>query len=123
MPILQGCGQEMISKTHIVLVAEQDILKIWQIAWSYGRVNFKLRSHCLTMEAEYVSLSASCKDLFLHIDISKELCSLLGLDFHKKTDMHIKIHKDNVGTFALAKLKLQHMTPHPKHNAIKYHWF
>ena len=37
--------------------------------------------------------------------------------------MHIKIHKDNVGTFILGKLEAQQMTPCSKHYAIKYHLF
>ena len=53
------------------------------------------------MEAEYVALSASCKDLFPLIDVTQEICSIFGphfnLNLRDKTDMHIKIHEDKQG--------------------------
>ncbi len=76
-----------------------------------------------TMEAEYVALSKSCRDLFPLIDINKELCEIFEIDLKKETDMHIKIHEDNVGTLILGKLEPRWMTPWSKHYAIKYHWF
>ncbi len=75
------------------------------------------------MEAEYVALSKSCRDLFPLIDITKELCKIFKIDLKKETDMHIKIHKDNVGTLILGKLEPRWMTPWSKHYTIKYHWF
>jgi hypothetical protein len=33
-----------------------------------------------TMEAKYVALSTSCRDLFQLIDITKELCMILDLN-------------------------------------------
>jgi hypothetical protein len=56
----------------------------------------------LTMEAEYVALSTSCRDLFPLIDITNEICSIfhVGLIFHKRADLHIKINKNNVGALA-----------------------
>ncbi len=75
------------------------------------------------MEAEYVALSASCRDLFLLIDITKELCSNFVPELHGNMDMHIKIHKDNVGALILGKLEPQQMTPWSKHYIIMYHWF
>jgi hypothetical protein len=75
------------------------------------------------MEAEYVALSKSCRDLFPLIDITKELCNIFKIDLRKEVDMHIKIHEDNVGTLILGKLEPWQMTPHSKHYAIKYHWF
>ena len=61
----------------------------------------------LTMEAEYVALSTSCRDLFPLIDITNEICSIfhVGLIFHKRADLHIKIHEDNIGALALGKLE------------------
>ena len=55
-----------------------------------------------TMEAEYVALSTSCRDLFPLIDITNEICSIfhVGLIFHKRADLHIKIYEDKVGTLA-----------------------
>ena len=80
-----------------------------------------------TMEAEYVALSTSCKDLFPLIDVTQEICSIFGSHFNlqlrDKTDMHIKIHEDNAGALTLGKLEPRRMTPRSKHYAIKYHWF
>ena len=80
-----------------------------------------------TMEAEYVALSASCKDLFPLIDVTQEICSTFGSHFgltlQSKTDMHIKIHEDNAGALLLGQLEPRRMTPGSKHYAIKYHWF
>jgi len=76
-----------------------------------------------TMEAEYVALSASCKELFPLIDLTKELTTAIGLDLKATTEMHIKIHEDNVGALTLGKLEPRRMTPRSKHYAIKYHWF
>ncbi len=75
------------------------------------------------MEAEYIALSKSFRDLFPLIDITKELCEIFKIDLRKEFDMHIKIHKDNVGTLILGKLEPRRMTPRSKHYAIKYHWF
>jgi hypothetical protein len=76
-----------------------------------------------TMEAENVALSKSCRDLFPLIDTTKELCKIFEIDLKKETDMHIKIHEDNVGTLIFGKLEPRQMTPPSKHYAIKYHWF
>ncbi len=75
------------------------------------------------MEAEYVALSTSCCDLFPLINITKELCMILDLNFHTKTQLYIKIHKDNVGSLTLGKLEPWLMTTLSKQYAIKYHWF
>ncbi len=47
-----------------------------------------------TMEAEYVALSTSCRDLFPLIDLAKEICSIFKMDMLVKdtADMHIKVH-------------------------------
>jgi hypothetical protein len=37
-----------------------------------------------TMEAEYVALSMSCRDLFLLIDIANELCMALQVEMQTK---------------------------------------
>ncbi len=59
------------------------------------------------MEAEYVALSTSCRDLFPLIDLTKEICSIFKVDMVVKdtADMHIKVHEDNVGALALGKLE------------------
>jgi hypothetical protein len=75
------------------------------------------------MEAKYVALSSSCRNLFPLINITKELSSTFDLQLQVNTNMHIKILKDNVGALALGKLEPRQMTPKSKHYAIKYHWF
>jgi hypothetical protein len=72
-----------------------------------------------TMEAEYVALSTSCRDLFPLIDVTMEISKAFSIELSDTTQMHVKIHKDNIGALALAR----HMTPRSKHYAIKYHWF
>jgi hypothetical protein len=57
------------------------------------------------MEAKYVALSSSCHDLFPLINITKELSSTYDLQLQLNTNIHIKIHKDNVGALALGKLE------------------
>ncbi len=77
-----------------------------------------------TMEAKYIALSTSCQDLFLLIDITKKLCKALQVEtMQTRSQMHIKIHEDNIGALTLGKLKPRRMTPWSKHYAIKYHWF
>jgi hypothetical protein len=57
------------------------------------------------MEALYVALSSSCRNLFPLIDITKELSSTFDLQMQMNANMHIKIHKENVGALALGKLE------------------
>jgi hypothetical protein len=57
------------------------------------------------MEAEYVSLSQACKDLFPLLDLIKELGSALNLDINERTNLHVKIHEDNVGALTLGRLE------------------
>jgi hypothetical protein len=76
-----------------------------------------------TMEAENVALSTSCKDLFPIINITKELCTILGVHLNDITNMHTKIHEDNAGTLTLGCLEPRRMTPRSKHYGVKYHWF
>jgi hypothetical protein len=79
-----------------------------------------------TMEAEYVALSTSCRDLFPLIDVTKEICYNFDIEkctFQDAAQLHVKIHEDNVGALALGKLEPRRMTPPSKHYALKYHWF
>jgi hypothetical protein len=76
-----------------------------------------------TMEAEYVSLSTACKDLFPVIDLVKALSSAVGLSDDLVANLHGKIFEDNVGALSLAKLEPARMTPRSKHYCLKYHWF
>jgi hypothetical protein len=77
----------------------------------------------LTIEAEYVALSSSCRDLFPLIDITHEICSALLLTPPAIAQLHIKIHEDNLGALILGQLEPRRMTLRPKHCAVKYHWF
>eukprot|EP00956_Cyclotella_meneghiniana_P011824 scaffold16629_cov44-Cyclotella_meneghiniana.AAC.1 len=63
------------------------------------------------------------KDLFPLLDMVKELGHAVGLPVDKHTNVHIKIHEDNVGALTLGRLEPKRMTPRSKHYAIKYHWF
>ena len=54
-----------------------------------------------TMEAENVALSQSLKDLFPLLVQVKDLRDAVGLPVATFTNMHIKIHKDNVGALTL----------------------
>ncbi len=74
-----------------------------------------------TMEAEYVALSTSCRDLFPLIDVTREISKAFSIELLDTAQMHVKIHEDNVGALALGKLEPCHMTPCSKHYAIKYH--
>jgi hypothetical protein len=76
-----------------------------------------------TMESEYIALSTSCKDLFPLVDLIKELGGCLGVPVNDSSNLHIKIHEDNVGALTLGKLEPRRMTLRSKHYAIKYHWF
>ena len=76
-----------------------------------------------TMEAEYVALSTACKELFPVADLIHELSGNLGIKISDTTNMHLRIHEDNVGALTLGKLEPRRMTLRTKHYAIKYHWF
>lgn len=76
-----------------------------------------------TMEAEYVTLSNACKDLFFIIDKTIELGSKLGLPVNNKTKFYVHIPEDNVGALTLGRLEPQRMMPRSKHYAVKNHWF
>jgi hypothetical protein len=75
------------------------------------------------MEAKYVALSQSCKDLFPLLDQIHELGQAVGLPVSKTTNLHTAIYEDNVGALNLSRLEPKRMTPCSKHYAIKYHWF
>ena len=76
-----------------------------------------------TMEAEYVAMSTACKDLFPLIDLVRELGGCLGITVNNTSNLHVRIHEDNIGGLTLGKLEPRRMTLHSKHYAVKYHWF
>ena len=90
---------------------------------SFGLASCKPRLLFSTMEAEYIALSTACLDLFPLIDKLTELTSVLNLPFTPGSNMHVRIHEDNVGALILGKLKPHCMTPRSKHYPVKYHWF
>ena len=75
------------------------------------------------MEAEYVALSTACKDLFPVIDLVKELGGKVGIGNSDVTNIHVRVHEDNVGALTLGLLEPRRMTLRSKHYALKYHWF
>eukprot|EP00957_Ditylum_brightwellii_P210850 15365482-Ditylum_brightwellii.AAC.1 len=75
-----------------------------------------------TMEAEYVVLSTSLKDLFLFQCLVKELIGKFSL---QAGAMNIcsRVWEDNSGALILGNMEPGCFTPHTKHFGIKYHWF
>ncbi len=71
-----------------------------------------------TMEAEYIALSTSCRDLFPLMDKLIELTSILDLPFVASPKMHVRIHEDNAGALILGQLEPWRMTPCSKHYAV-----
>eukprot|EP00804_Cyclotella_cryptica_P010321 CCRYP_012254-RA/>CCRYP_012254-RA protein AED:0.10 eAED:0.03 QI:0/0/0/1/1/1/3/0/1268 len=76
-----------------------------------------------TMEAEYVALSTACKDLLPLVSLIRELSDAVGLDASFVSNIHCKVHEDNVGALTLGRLEPRRMTSRSKHYAIKYRWF
>ena len=76
---------------------------------------------CSTLEAEYIALSQSMRDLLPMRRILAELGEKLKLDFMKPAMIHSTIFEDNIGALGLA--TAPKLTPRTKHIAVKYHWF
>ena len=76
-----------------------------------------------TMEAEYVAISTACRDLLPVIAIVKSLSASAGFSTDFISNIHVRIHEDNVGALTLGKMEPRRFTPRSKHYAIKYHWF
>jgi hypothetical protein len=74
-----------------------------------------------TMEAEYVALSQSMRDLIPIRRMVKTVCDvLLGQDKYKAR-MYSKVFEDNNGALQLA--RAPRITPRTKHYGVKYHFF
>ena len=72
---------------------------------------------CLsTMEAEYVALSKSCKDMFSLIDLLQEFSVVLDLEPFSSTHLHVQVHEGNVGALSLGKLRPRRMTQRSKNS-------
>ena len=57
------------------------------------------------------------------MDLTKELGGCLGILVSDSSNLHIKMHEDNVGALTLGKSEPHQMTLRSKHYATKYHWF
>ncbi len=63
-----------------------------------------------TMEAEVIALAASCRDLFLIIDMVESVTCSVNLPIGETT-MQLSVHEDNSGALVLAKTLPPHFTP------------
>jgi hypothetical protein len=57
------------------------------------------------MEAEYVALSTSCKELFPILDKVSETHKALMIPDDGNTHMHVEAHEDSIGALTLAGLE------------------
>ena len=73
------------------------------------------------IEAEYIVLSTTCKDIFPLIDLVMKLGTALGLSILSSGNLHIRILEDSIGALTLGKLEPQCMTLCSKHNTITNH--
>ena len=73
-----------------------------------------------TMESEYIALSTTCKDLLPIVDLVKAIGTVFGLPVGDSSNMHVRVHEDNVGTLTLGNLGPRRMTLRSNHYAIKY---
>jgi hypothetical protein len=74
-----------------------------------------------TMEAEYIALSQSMRELLPIREIVREMA--FAMKFHKAFEIrtHSKVFEDNNGCLILA--SCPRLTPRSKHIAVKYHFF
>ena len=63
------------------------------------------------MEAKFVALNQSSKDMFPIVDVVNDLHSAVSILNNDVVNMHIKVHEDNAGAPTLAKLEPWYMTP------------
>ena len=123
MQTLQGCGRTRIpripstskSRTGCVITVSG-----CPVLW-FSKL--QTETALSTMEAEYVALSTSCRELLPIIRLVKGVAKAVGLTPAETTDMHVSIHEDNAGALVLAKMEPPRMTPRSKHYCVKYHWF
>jgi Reverse transcriptase (RNA-dependent DNA polymerase) len=74
-----------------------------------------------TMEAEYIALSQSMKDLIPLRRMTTLVCDALLGKKNYKAKMYSKVFEDNNGALQLA--RSPRITPRTKHYGIKYHFF
>ena len=75
------------------------------------------------MEAEYIALSMSLKQLIPFKCLVESIWDDVGLKQDKLISINTTVWEDNQGCKMLATLEPPRMTPRSKHYAIKYHWF
>jgi hypothetical protein len=76
-----------------------------------------------TMEAEYIALSESLKQLIVLKRLVVAFCQAIQLDPETVARLMSTVFEDNSATLILANLEPPRTTPRTKHFAIKYHWF
>jgi hypothetical protein len=74
-----------------------------------------------TMEAEYIALSDSCRQLIPLRAILAELLANLNISTPLTVRSKSNVYEDNNGALALA--RLPHLTPRSKHIGVAYHFF
>ena len=74
-----------------------------------------------TMEAEYIALSQSMRDLIPIRRLVNAVCNALKCDMSNDPKMHSKVFEDNNGALQLG--RAPRITPRTKHYNIKYHFF
>ena len=74
-----------------------------------------------TMEAEYIALSQSMRELIPMRGMVSEIGTTLGLVSSKQPLLHSTVFEDNNGARTLA--TVPRLTPRSKHIAVKYHFF
>ena len=74
-----------------------------------------------TLEAEYIALSQSMRELLPLRRLLKEVGEKMKLDFVKSGTLKSTVFEDNNGALGLA--TSPKLTPRTKHIAVKYHFF
>jgi Reverse transcriptase (RNA-dependent DNA polymerase) len=74
-----------------------------------------------TMEAEYIALSQSMRELLPIRELVREMSTTMGYKKEFEIRTHSKVFEDNNGALTLA--SSPRMTPRSKHIAVKYHFF
>ena len=74
-----------------------------------------------TLEAEYIALSFSMRELLPQRELLQEIGNNMKLDFAKPSIMRSKVFEDNNGALQLA--QSPKISPRTKHIAVKYHFF
>eukprot|EP00957_Ditylum_brightwellii_P114984 8769989-Ditylum_brightwellii.AAC.1 len=74
------------------------------------------------MEAEYIALAHSMRELIPTKWLMDELAEALSLEITGER-MFSTVWEDNNGALILANNLLPRMTPRSKHISVKYHWF